>query len=420
MKIENIIKYHTCCGCGTCAGICPNNAIEMKINERGFYEPCIDEEKCIHCNNCDKVCPQINKISDFSKLNEFVFGKTPDKVIGNYINCYTGHSMDENLRFEASSGGMVTQILISALEEGIIDGVMMTRMKEYNPLEPEPFIARTKEEIISAMGSKYCPVPANIRLKEIINSKDKGKFAIVGLPCHILGVRKAEMLIPKLKEKIVLYCGIFCGWGSKSFLGTDYLLKKHKIRKEDIIDLKYRGKGWPGYLQIKTKDNPENIILSRYDHCYEYPIFGMFFKNKACLSCSGYSNELADISFGDAWGIEKNDSVGTSVIITRTNFTDGLLNKLYSEKKIRIKKLDIDQFISSKKTITFKKTLPIKNTRIFYINTWLSECLYSIPFLNSLSTHPNYLLRCGFLGAFNFVILIMHKIGRILKWFIRK
>jgi coenzyme F420 hydrogenase subunit beta len=46
-----------------------------------------------------------------------------------------------------------------ALEEGIIDGALVTRMKKDRPLEPEPFIARTREEIIEASKSKYCGVP---------------------------------------------------------------------------------------------------------------------------------------------------------------------------------------------------------------------------------------------------------------------
>jgi len=418
MNIENIIKTQMCCGCGTCAGICPKNAIEMQINKRGFYEPLVNKEKCNNCELCSKVCPQINKTLDFNRLNEFVFGKMPDKVIGNYINCYTGYSMDENLRFEASSGGMVTQILISALEEGIINGAIVTRMKEDDPLEPEPFIARTKEEIIEAMGSKYCQVPLNIVLKEIIKSKNSEKFAIVGLPCHITGVRKAEILIPKLKEKMILHCGIFCG-ATKSFLGTKYLLEKNNIKKEDVNFIKYRGKGWPGYLQIKLKNASKKIILISYLYYYG-GLFGMFFKNNACLSCNDYANEFTDISFGDAWGIEKNDNIGTSVIITRTKFADELLNKFYSEKKIFINEISIEHFICSKKTITYKKTLPIKNIKILYPNTWLSESLYSIPFLNHLSTHPNHRVRCMFLGVFDFVILIMHKIGQILKWFIKK
>ncbi len=418
MKIENIIENRICCGCGTCAGICPNNAIEMQINKRGFYEPLVNKEKCNNCELCNKVCPQINKTLDFNGLNEFVFGKTPDKVIGNYMNCYTSYSMDEKLRFEASSGGMVTQILISALEKGLIDGALVARMKKEDQLIPEPFIARTKEEISSAMGSKYCPVPVNILLKEIIKSKNSEKFAVVGLPCHILGIRKGEILIPKLKEKIVLHCGIFCG-ATKSFVGTEYLLEKNNIKKEDVNFIKYRGKGWPGYLQIKKRDISEkNIFLLSY--YYYRGLFGMFFKNKACISCNDYTNELTDISFGDAWGIEKKDTKGTSVIITRSRNADDLLNNFYFEKKIFIKEISTEHFISSKKTITFKKTLPIKNRKIFYLNTWLSESLYSIPFLNNLSTHSNHRVRYIFLEAFDFVILIMHKIGRTLKWLIKK
>lgn len=415
--IKDILKKRLCCGCGTCAGICPSSATEMKINKRGFYSPLVDEEKCNNCGMCNKVCPQINKKETLIELNNFVFGKTPDKVIGNYINCYIGYSADENLRFEASSGGMVTQILISALEKGIINGALVTRMKKDNPLVPEPFMARTKEEILSAMGSKYCPVPANIMLKEIIKSKSGEKFAIVGLPCHLMGIRKAEMLIPKLKEKIVLHCGIFCG-ATKSFIGTEYLLKKNNVKKEDIEFIRYRGKGWPGYLQIKSKNAQKKIILNSY--YYYGGLFGMFFKNKACLSCNDYSNELTDISFGDAWGIEKEHTNGTSLIVVRTKFADEILNKFYLEKKIFIKKLDIDQFISSKTTITFKKKLPIKNTQIFYISTWFSEYLYAIPFLNSLSTHTNREVRCMFLWTFNIVILIMHKVGRTLKWLMKK
>jgi len=74
-------------------------------------------------------------------------------------------------------------------------------MKKENPLEPEPFIARTKEEIIEASKSKYCPVPANIALKEIMDSKSGEKFAVVGLPCHIQGIRKFEEVNKILKEK---------------------------------------------------------------------------------------------------------------------------------------------------------------------------------------------------------------------------
>ena len=49
-----------------------------------------------------------------------------------------------------------------------------------------PLSFRIKEEIISASKSKYCPVPANIVLKEILKDKECEKFAVVWLPRLLL------------------------------------------------------------------------------------------------------------------------------------------------------------------------------------------------------------------------------------------
>lgn len=46
-----------CCGCSACYAICPKSAIEMKEDEEGFEYPRIDEEKCVRCGMCMKVCP---------------------------------------------------------------------------------------------------------------------------------------------------------------------------------------------------------------------------------------------------------------------------------------------------------------------------------------------------------------------------
>lgn len=50
-------KKEHCCGCTACYAICPKSAISMLEDEEGFLYPEIDEDKCINCRMCLKVCP---------------------------------------------------------------------------------------------------------------------------------------------------------------------------------------------------------------------------------------------------------------------------------------------------------------------------------------------------------------------------
>lgn len=50
-------RKEDCCGCTACYAICPKQAIVMLEDEEGFLFPNIQEEKCIRCYMCLKVCP---------------------------------------------------------------------------------------------------------------------------------------------------------------------------------------------------------------------------------------------------------------------------------------------------------------------------------------------------------------------------
>lgn len=336
--------------------MCPGEAIVIaKSESKGLYLPEIRVDKCRLCQLCVECCPGYQV--DFQQLNQDIFGRQPqDRFLGNFLHCYIGHSNDRRIRYESASGGIVSQLLIFALEKGIIDGALVVGMKEDKPLEPKPFVARTKAEILSAGRSKYCPVPVNEALRQIVSSQ--GKFAVVGLPCHIHGVRKAEHQNPRLKKKIVLHVCLLCSHIA-NFVGTEFVIEKLRIPKNQIRELRYRGKGWPGSMTIELRNGSSaNIPLVGSWYSY-WPVFSSFlFTPMRCTMCPDQSGELADISLGDAWLPElRSDRIGESIIVARTQIAEDILSKMVSENVISVRLTTPEKVKQSQSVnLTFKKS----------------------------------------------------------------
>ena len=319
--VRDVVLGGLCTGCGACSAFCVEDAIVMMPDvEAGIYLPRLDTTRCTECGKCLRVCAGLGV--DRAKLAEQISPQVnPNPLLGPVLKCAVGFATDESIRLNASSGGLVTALLIHALETGMIDGAIVTRMKGDSPLEAEPFIARTRDEILEASRSKYCPVPVNKILREVI--ANDGRYAVVGLPCHIQAIRLAQELDDRVRSRIRLCLGLACHH-APSLLGTEYLVSRLGLRTEDVIKIDYRSGDWPGFMRIATKDG-NSVSLPYNSELYWGFLFQRFFYPRRCMMCLDKSSTLSDVSFMDAWKLSMQECEGTGMMIVRTCSGDELV-----------------------------------------------------------------------------------------------
>ena len=350
-NIEPIVNNKLCTQCGTCIAVCPVDAIGLDHHTTRGLLPRIDKACCTRCGKCVTVCP--GKALKMNDLQKDVFGKIPaDPLFGHVLNVFSGHSTDQSVRYNGASGGVVSTILIELLKNKQINGALVVRMSHTHPLQPEIFIARNKEEIISAQQSKYLPVPINIGLKEILSDRG-GKYAMVGLPCHLHGLRLIEKIFPCLRAQIILRIGLFCGF-NPTMNSTKFLLRRAGVKHfEDVYEIKYRDGDWPCGFRAVMKDGSDRFLYPIEHFLFSHYIF----ERHRCAMCRDHLCELADLSIGDEWRIDIKSSVGGwSFIVVRTPAGEKVLNRLVDQKKMYIEPSSSEVIYSGQRSsINFKK-----------------------------------------------------------------
>jgi coenzyme F420 hydrogenase subunit beta len=199
----------------------------------------------------------------------------------------------------------------AALEAGTVDAVVAVRMSAANPLEAESVICRSPEEVAACRGSKYNVVAINSALGRIL--EEPGRYALVGLPCHIQGLRLAQRHSRRLRERVILTMGIFCGLTNEP-RATAVLAQQAGLDPAAIRDVSYRGPGWPGGMRLE--DWHGSVRWRDYADYADRRFMAL--TPPRCRICPDALAELADISVGDAWLDRFEGSDGVSDLIART------------------------------------------------------------------------------------------------------
>lgn len=385
-----------CAGCGLCASIDEN--IEMHYNIDGYLRPNFNPDH-ISENTLKLIehsCPGVVVKND---LKYDVSGKI-DKVWGPYNNIYKGYSSERTVRHNGSSGGVLTSIAIFLIEYKKVDCIVHVGASTEIPYVNQTKLSFTKRDIIMNTGSRYAPSSPLEAIKKIV--KSNLKCAIIAKPCDISAIRRYLNIKPDLTSNIKYLLSFMCA-GIPSIEGTKEVISKFGLTLDEVMELRYRGEGWPGFF--KVVENNGKIHKMTYNESWGTILNKHIqFRCKICVDGTG---EFADVTCADAWE-ESNDGYpsfeeneGMSLIIERTSTGTNLINEAIFEGYINIKEgmelraIDkIQPFQLNRKKNIFPRKLALKLLGKRLPNYNLAQ-LYKL----SLSQNPKQFIK-NFAGMF--------------------
>lgn len=313
-----------------------------RLEDLNRFEKVVEEK--YHKKNFRQYCPGIGINRKKIKLDSHNY----HPLIGNINFNYVGYSRKKSQRLSSSSGGIITEIICYILEKGIVQGVYLP-MPTNKTEEHHQYQICTKKnikEIRQFAQSIYVKIPARGALSSI--KKFDGKIAFIGLPDQISAMRVISKQ-ENLDHKISYYFGPMVGiLMEKSVIDAIKYISNSKRRLEK---LRWRHGEWPGKLHAKFIDTEINIDKFYYNYLLPF-----YCSNESLLQ-DDFSNELSDISVGDAWLPEYEDiGRGWSLVQSKTFKGEKLLNDLNNLKRISIEKINIDKALRMHEhMIDFKK-----------------------------------------------------------------
>ena len=291
-----------CCGCAACENVCGKKAIIMKPDKEGFMYPEVNEEICVDCGLCMKVCPVINVCEN----------KAP------YLKSYGGYSKDERIINSCASGGVATALSLEIIDQGgVVYGVRFNNV--YNGAV---YVRIDKaEDLWRLCSSKYVQPSKSGIYDKVRSDLNKGtKVLFVGCPCDVAGLKR---FLRKEYDNL-LVCELFCAGVTSNKILDEYRILREKKVGSNLMALNVRNKekGW--FIQ-HIKEEYQNGKIYYKNHFGTYLGYGFLnFRRPSCYHCQYKQNTtMCDIKVGDFWGIKDSDPYwnpkGVSVILAKTH-----------------------------------------------------------------------------------------------------
>lgn len=335
-----ICDKEKCTGCGACYNACLQKCITMEYNIEGFLYPQINENNCIKCNKCKRVCPSINERS----LSETSI-------------CYAGKSNNDITVEKSTSGGIAYELSKYFIENNnLVCGAI------YNNGIVQHKLSGDLEELKSFSGSKYVQSEIGNSYTEIKKALQIKKVLFIGTPCQVAGL----LNIVNKKERENLYViDILChGVPSMKSLNAFIGEVTSGIDSKNNVSVRFRTNG----VNTEIRVGNSKIYDKNYDECCYYMGFmrGLF-NRISCYNCRyACQKRIGDISLGDFWGL-KNSYIdvkkGISLILVNSKKGKELIDKI--SKFIIVEERDVADAIAGNKALKYPTQLHRKRKEYF-------------------------------------------------------
>jgi coenzyme F420 hydrogenase subunit beta len=325
-----IIDQGFCTLCGACETACPVRAIKIENEKPKRIYDC--SQYLNQCSICYDVCPH----------TEALLIETPN--LGCYRKALLARAVERDMKVD-SGGGVIAALLTHALEKGIIDSAVFSGAKTKGPMELKPLASSVPDDLLSAVEIHFFPSAVAKAFSSAVLEHRKQRIAFVGIPCHVLALRKLEAWQHKFAENLKIVIGLFCLWTFSSSKLLRYLSRNYDIKPSEVqriaLTTEYIIHTKKGITSIPLQKIKPNVL-------------------NRCRTCIDFSSELADISVGGA-----NPLKDWSTVIIRSKRGEDFFNDAVKHKIIETKDLNEEPSVFAQITemATNKKDSALKEMR---------------------------------------------------------
>jgi len=290
---DEVVTTGLCTGCAGCVVACPYDVLGYE-DTGGVYRPFHLEEEggpgnCGHgergCTSCTRACPRFRTWEP--DIDNHLFGRArrPEELDGISKDIILARATDPELHERGQDGGLVSAMLLWALDHGYIDAALVSYLEgDGTSWKALPGVARTRQEILDSAGSRYTYSANTMAYKDAVAGGAE-KIALVGMSCQssvppVMDVRKAG----KVARRFALNIGLLCSKTFDDAIYEELFEARYGIKKQDMAKTNIKG-----VFQIWMKNGDYHEVPLKECHAWT---------REGCKLCPDFAAEHADISTG--------------------------------------------------------------------------------------------------------------------------